>query len=152
MAPFKTTNEMIIAEHFQLRFGSERVLAPEVVFDPNLLGSRKAGVGEAIKMFLLRHDEKIREMLVQNIFLCGGFSKQRLMEQRVEFEIRQLLPTNSKIRILREQDYLLDAWKGAWNYSKTDRFVNESLKRSVFMECGFDYLFEKERRMSLYVV
>ena len=111
-----TAPSTLLAEHFQLRFGSERVLSPEVLFDPSLIGSSKAGLGEAIKMFLLRHEENIRTELVQNVFLCGGFSKQRMMSNRIEYEIRQLLPVHSKIRIFEEQDYLFDAWRGAARY------------------------------------
>ena len=108
-----TAPSTLLAEHFQLRFGSERVLSPEVLFDPSLIGSPKAGLGEAIKMFLLRHEENVRTELVQNIFLSGGFSKQRMMSNRIEFEIRQLLPVHSKLRVVTEKGYLFDAWNGA---------------------------------------
>ena len=111
-----TAPSTLLAEHFQLRFGSERVLSPEVLFDPSLIGSPKAGLGEAIKMFLLRHEENVRTELVQNIFLSGGFSKQRMMSKRIEFEIRQLLPVHTKIRVVAENDYLFDAWNGAARY------------------------------------
>ena len=36
--------------------------------------------------------------------------------KRIEFEIRQLLPVHSKIRVVTEKDYLFDAWNGAARY------------------------------------
>ena len=118
-------------------------------------------------MFLLRHEENVRTELVQNTFLSGGFSKQRMMSNRIEFEIRQLLPVHSKIRVVTEKDYLFDAWNGAasvscvsvktlerWSHTHTHTGTqhpiasSSSLDRDMFMEW---FRFGLRRRVHLFV-
>ena len=55
-----------------LQLGSERFRAPEILFDPELIGQEYAGVHQVIVDSINRVDLDLRKSLFSNIVLSGG--------------------------------------------------------------------------------
>lgn len=54
------------------KLGSERFRAPEILFDPELIGQEYAGVHQVIVDSINRVDLDLRKSLFSNIVLSGG--------------------------------------------------------------------------------
>lgn len=57
---------------FQLHLGVESIRAPELMFQPSLVGSSEAGITETIDFVLKQFTAEEQMLLVQNVFLTGG--------------------------------------------------------------------------------
>lgn len=58
--------------NFQLHLGVESIRAPELMFQPSIIGSSEAGITETIDFILKQFSLDEQSLLVQNIFLTGG--------------------------------------------------------------------------------
>lgn len=57
---------------FQLHLGVESIRAPELLFQPSMIGSPEAGIVETIDYVLKQFSTDEQLLLAQNIFLTGG--------------------------------------------------------------------------------
>eukprot|EP00948_MAST-09A_sp_MAST-9A-sp1_P004148 g4148.t1 len=74
-----------------LRLGSkERTLAPEILFDPALIGSEYTGVHECLMDSILKSDLDLRRTLFSDIVLAGGSTLFRGYGDRLLNELRRL--------------------------------------------------------------
>jgi actin-related protein 5 len=64
------------------------------------------------------------------------------LQERIEEEIRRLLPFQSSFTVTRAGDPLLDAWRGAAAWAASDSFSSQSFTRADYQEKGSDYLAE----------
>lgn len=58
----------------QLHLGVESIRAPEILFQPSMIGSPEAGIAETIDFVLKQFSPDEQMLLVQNIYLTGGCS------------------------------------------------------------------------------
>lgn len=56
----------------QLHLGVESIRAPELLFQPAMIGSSEAGIIETINYVLKQFSTEEQQTLSQNIFLTGG--------------------------------------------------------------------------------
>lgn len=56
----------------QLHLGVESIRAPELIFQPSLIGSSEAGIVETINFVLKQFSAEEQSLLVENIFVTGG--------------------------------------------------------------------------------
>lgn len=57
---------------FQLHLGVESIRAPELLFQPSMIGSSEAGITETIDYVLKQFSPDEQLLLSQNIFVTGG--------------------------------------------------------------------------------
>ncbi|EPX70493.1 actin-like protein Arp5 [Schizosaccharomyces octosporus yFS286] len=131
-----------IAHSFQLHFNIERLRVPEVLFTPSIVGLDQAGIVEIVRGILQRHTQEESDKLIKNIVLTGGLSKFPGISKRVENELMSVLPVGSPLNVYSASDPLLDAWKGASEWSVTEEFKKISISRAEYQEKGPDYLKE----------
>ena len=53
----------------------ERVRAPELFFQPSMIGSHQAGIAEALDYVVKLYDADTQLKLVSNVFITGGCAK-----------------------------------------------------------------------------
>lgn len=63
---------MINRFYFKLHVGVESIRAPEILFQPSMIGSSEAGLAETIEYVLKLFTSIEQQQLVDNIFLTGG--------------------------------------------------------------------------------
>ena len=73
-----------------IKLGYERFRAPEVLFQPGLIGTDKAGVAEILFNTLQAIDIDKRADYYKHIVLCGGGTMFPGFSSRMEREIKQL--------------------------------------------------------------
>ncbi|XP_067628467.1 actin-related protein 5 [Eurosta solidaginis] len=131
-----------MAENYQLHFSVESIRAPEVIFQPSLIGSHEMGLAELIDFVIKLFPSDEQQRLVDNILLTGGCSQFAGLKERLSKELREMRPFQTSFQIYAAQVPELDAWFGAKDFANSDHF-NESLStKRDYEENGGDYFRE----------
>ncbi|XP_058056079.1 actin-related protein 5 [Anopheles bellator] len=130
------------AELYQIHLGVECIRAPEVLFQPSIIGSFEAGLAETVDFVLKLFPPERRNDLVENVFLTGGCANIRGLKERLERELREMLPFQARFEVVFARDPLLDGWSGASKFCLTETFRHSLITREEYEECGGEYLKE----------
>ncbi|XP_049532585.1 actin-related protein 5 [Anopheles darlingi] len=130
------------AELHQLHLGVECIRAPEILFQPSIIGLHEAGVAETIDYVLKLFPPEQRLSLIGNIFVTGGCAKIRGLKERLTREMRELLPFQARFEIDIAREPTLDGWNGASKFCLTETFRQSLITRRTYEECGGEYLKE----------
>lgn len=130
-----------LAEYYQLQLGVERIRVPEIVFQPTIIGVEQAGIGEVIETILARYNAQDQQKLAENVFITGGGAMLPGIKQRIEAELLQMRPFQSKFTVQLADHPILDAWKGSRKWAlMDDNLKRYSITRQEYLEKGGDYL------------
>ncbi|KAJ2354741.1 Nuclear actin-protein involved in chromatin remodeling, partial [Coemansia sp. RSA 2618] len=145
-APLKLDNAAIIARaarEYQLHLNVERIRVPEIIFRPSLVGLDQAGLLETIDGIVRQTGNRLS--LVNNVFVTGGgFSGAAGILERLQKDIRSIVPAGTPIAVRRAADPLRDAWRGAalWSMNEGEAFKASCITRQDYLEYGGEYLRE----------
>ncbi|XP_014676315.1 PREDICTED: actin-related protein 5-like [Priapulus caudatus] len=132
-----------IEEYYKLYVGVERVRVPELLFQPWMIGSEQAGLAETVELVLAQYAPDDQDRLAQNVFLTGGPAMHRGFLERMERELQMMRPFQSKFRVVRAADAVLDAWKGARLCSQQPGYLAaHAVTREEYDERGGEYMKE----------
>ncbi|XP_071948092.1 actin-related protein 5-like [Antedon mediterranea] len=132
-----------LAEYYQLHLGTERIRAPEILFQPSMIGLEQGGLAETLQFVLSKYSPEVQNRLVQNVFITGGNMSYPGIEQRITKELLEMRPFQSTFNILKAADPVLDPWYGAKKWaSDSDQLISGSCSRAEYEEKGMDYLKE----------
>lgn len=137
--PFDSQSQQ---ELHQLHLNVERIRVPEVIFQPSIAGLDQAGIVDIVADIFNHGLTKVPNQIdmLRDIFLTGGNTLFRGFEERFRKELRAVLPLEASIEVRRARDPLLDAWKGAAQWSKEPALNQFALTREDYHEKGLDYL------------
>ena len=129
-------------EIHQIHLNVERIRVPEVVFQPAIAGLDQAGIVEIVADIMNHGLAKVRDrdLLLKDVFLTGGNTLFAGFDERLRRELRAVLPEDAEIGLRRAKDPLLDAWKGAAQWSREPDFKNCLLTMDEYREKGADYI------------
>ncbi|KAF2268045.1 actin-like ATPase domain-containing protein [Lojkania enalia] len=130
----------------QLHLNVERIRVPEVVFQPTIAGLDQAGIVEIAAGILTERlaESPYRNDILKDIFLTGGNTLFQGFEERLQDELRAVLPAELELGVRRAKDRVLDAWRGAAKWAGKAESKKAFVTRAEFMEKGGDYLKEHE--------
>ena len=131
-------------EKYQLHLNVERIRVPEVVFQPSIAGVDQAGlvdVAAGVVETAFR-DAWEREAVLRDVFLTGGNTLFEGFGERLERELRAVLPVDAVLQMRRAEDPVLDAWKGAAAWAREPGFKDCSVSRAEYDEKGAEYIKE----------
>ncbi|KAG5221889.1 actin [Salix suchowensis] len=94
------------------QLGSERFRAPEILFNPELIGQEYAGVHQVVVDSINRVDLDLRKSLFSNIVLSGGSTLCRNFGDRLLNEVKKLALKDVKIRIYAPPERKYSTWIG----------------------------------------
>lgn len=129
-------------ESHQLHVGVERIRAPEVLFQPALVGSVEAGLAETIDFVLKRFTPEEQNELVSNVFLTGGCATFPGLVERLERELMEIRPHKSSFKVVRTPDPVLASWKGGKILASSPNFKDTLFTKADYEEKGGEYLKE----------
>ncbi|KAA8906705.1 actin family [Sphaerosporella brunnea] len=95
-----------------LRLGSERFRAPEILFDPELIGLEYPGVHQIVVDAINRTDMDLRKALFGNIVMSGGSTLTKGFGDRLLSEVRRLAVKDMKIKIFAPPERKYSTWIG----------------------------------------
>ena len=131
---------MIPGETHQLHIGVERLRAPELIFQPSMIGLVEAGIAETIEYILKRYTPEQQNRLVGNIFLTGGSAAFPGLVDRLQRELREIRPFQSKFQVNKAKNTSLDAWYGARDFGLSGNLPEYLVTREEYEEKGGEYL------------
>lgn len=95
-----------------LQIGQERYRAPEILFDPEIIGLEYPGVHQIVQDAIARTDLDLRKALYLNIVLSGGSTLCKNFPDRLMREIKKLAVEDMKIRISAPAERKYTTWIG----------------------------------------
>jgi len=129
-------------ESHQVHLNVERIRVPEIAFQPAIAGLDQAGIVE-IARDIINHGlskPQDRDSILHDIFLTGGNTLFFGFEDRLRRELRAVLPSDSAMHVRQAGDPLLDAWRGAAQWSREPGFQQSKITRADFFEKGSEYM------------
>lgn len=142
--PVTTVQPMFnLAEYHQMYLGTERIRAPEIIFQPSLMGEDQAGIAETMQYVLDRYPKDVQDELVQNVFLTGGNVMYPGLKSRIHKELLEMRPFQSTFQVNMASNPILDTWYEARDWA-LEHMENEEgwITRQDYEEKGGQYLKE----------
>ncbi|KAJ7067342.1 actin family [Mycena amicta] len=116
--------------------GSERIRAPEALFQPSLLELELPGLHQTIYNTLNACDASLQRELYANIVLSGGTSTFRGLETRLSKELKKLAPDNVQVNILAMPERKYAAWSGGSIFASLSTFDKLCCTKAEYEEFG----------------
>uniref|UniRef100_A0A3B3VUV5 Si:ch211-241j12.3 n=1 Tax=Poecilia latipinna TaxID=48699 RepID=A0A3B3VUV5_9TELE len=79
--------------------GTERFRAPEILFNPDMIGRDHPGIHESIFKSILRSDIDLRRSFLGNIILSGGNTLLPGLPERLQAEVKSLVPADMRVNV-----------------------------------------------------
>ncbi|KAF2263811.1 Actin/actin-like protein [Lojkania enalia] len=127
-----------------LPLGNERFAVPELLFNPTDIGIQEAGLPEAIMQSLNSLPEALKVTMLANVLVIGGNSLIPGFMERLESELRTLVPAEYLLNISRADDPIKHTWLGAARFaSHPDLLKHVLVKKTEYDENGSAWLARK---------
>ncbi|CAK1555752.1 unnamed protein product [Leptosia nina] len=138
--------QMPSSMHHQLHLAIEPYRAPELIFQPSMMGNLEAGLAETMEYVFKHFNAEDQLLLANNVFLTGGCSQFPGLKERLERELLEMRPFQSTHKVVTASDPSLDAWHGARDFASGNDFENCCITKENYYEMGGEYL--KEHHVS----
>lgn len=126
-----------------INVGSEKFRAPEVLFNPSLIGQEYVGIHECLLDSIARCDMDIRRNLFSSIYLAGGSTMLEGFGDRLLSETRKLAPRDTKIKIWAPDQRILSTWIGGSILASLATFKKMWITRKEYDEVGKNIIYRK---------
>lgn len=136
-APFK------LPDGSQISLGAERFRAPEILFNPSLVGLEHPGVHELLSYSISRADLDLRLTLFSNIVLSGGSTMFPGFGERLLGEVKKLAPKDIKLRISAPPERKFSTWMGGSILASLATFKKMWVSKLEYEEDGCQILHHK---------
>jgi len=115
---------------------TERFRAPEVLFQPNLIGKEAEGIHKLTFDSIQKCDIDIRKDLYTNVVLSGGTTMFQGISERLNKEIKALAPPNIKVKIVAPPERKYSVWIGGSILSSLSTFQDMWISKDEYDESG----------------
>lgn len=107
-----------------------------------MIGVGEAGLAETIDYVLKLFPADDQQRLVDNLFLTGGLSKIPGLIERLNKELLEMRPFQSKFGVRIAKDPSLDAWRGARKFATAGNLQKFQITREDYAEKGGEFVKE----------
>lgn len=121
--------EYTLPDGNKLRIGQERFRAPEILFDPEIIGLEYPGIQQIVTDSINRTDLDLRKALYANIVLSGGSTLTKGFGDRLLSEVKRLAVKDMRIKIFAPPERKYSTWIGGSILAGLSTF------RKVFPPC-----------------
>jgi len=119
-----------------ISIGSERFRCSEVLFKPELIGKESAGIHSLTFESIMSCDIDIRRDLYANTVLSGGSTMFPGIDDRLLREMKQLAPSNIKVKIVAPAERKYSVWIGGSILSSLQSFQEMWITKDHYDESG----------------
>nr|ABA18089.1 actin-related protein 6 [Olimarabidopsis pumila] len=113
---------------------NERFLVPETLFQPADLGMNQAGLAECIVRAVSSCHSYLQPVLYQSIILTGGSTLFPQLKERLEGELRPLVPDHFDVKITTQEDPILGVWRGGSLLASSPDFESICVTKAEYEE------------------
>lgn len=104
--------EYVLPDGHKMKVGPERHRAPEILFDPEIIGLEYPGVHQMVVDAINRSDLDLRKSLFGNIVLSGGATLTKGFGDRLLSEVQRLAVKDMRIKIFAPPERKYSTWIG----------------------------------------
>lgn len=104
--------EYVLPDGNKLKIGTERFRAPEILFDPEIIGLEYPGIHQIVVDAINRTDMDLRKSLYANIVLSGGSTLTKGFGDRLLHEVQRLAVKDMRIKIFAPPERKYSTWIG----------------------------------------
>ncbi|XP_022946637.1 actin-related protein 6 [Cucurbita moschata] len=115
---------------------NERFLVPEMIFHPSDLGMNQAGLAECIVRAVSSCHPHLHPVLYESIVLTGGSTLFHNFAERLEKELRPIVPDECKVKITTQEDPILGVWRGGSLLASSPSFEAMCVTKAEYEELG----------------
>lgn len=126
------------------QIGRERFRAPEILFDPEIIGLEYPGIHQIVVDAIGRTDMDLRKALFGNIVLSGGSTLTKGFGDRLLHEVQRLAVKDMRIKIFAPPERKYSTWIGGSILAGLSTFRKVSLQLIVW--CGVAHADKVSRR------
>ena len=119
-----------------IKIGDEKSLAPEILFNPSIIGNENLSFQEMIITSINKVDIDLRKNLYNNVFISGGNTLFKGIQEKFHSEIKKLAPKNMKVKLHTPGNRLLSCWTGGNVISTLEIFKKMWVSREEWIEKG----------------
>jgi len=105
-------DDFVLPDGNVVKLGTERFKAPEILFNPELIGLEYAGIHQVVVDSINRVDLDLRKSLFANVVLSGGSTLYKEFGTRLLNEVRKLAVKDIKIKIYAPPERKYSTWIG----------------------------------------
>lgn len=129
-----------------IELGPETFRAPEVLFQPDLIGSEARGVQDCLVNSIMQADIDLRKILFSQVVLAGGSTMFQGFGDRLLNEVRKhpFSPKDTKIRIAAPPERLFSTWIGGSILASLSTFKSMWISKADYLEHGSKILISKQ--------
>ena len=135
-APSKKKQQTVGPTEQVLSLSNERICVPELLFSPSDIGIDQAGVAECVAQAANACSPDLRESLFGNIVLTGGSSLFPNFAERLQRELRALVPSDFEIGVSAASEPINSVWRGGSIFAAADGFQAQTVTRAEYHEHG----------------
>lgn len=117
---------------------SQMFRAPEILFNPGIIGKEEKGFADSCFDSIESSSSKARKDLYENIILSGGTTMLRGFPERLEKELKELVPESMKpyVKVIVPPERNYATWIGGSVLSSISTFENEWITKEQYNENG----------------
>merc|ERR1711939_1214005 len=104
--------EYALPDGNKIKIGQERFRAPEILFDPEIIGLEYPGIHQIVVDAINRTDLDLRKSLFGNIVLSGGSTLTKGFGDRLLHEVQRLAVKDMRIKIFAPPERKYSTWIG----------------------------------------
>eukprot|EP00823_Brevimastigomonas_motovehiculus_P003394 TRINITY_DN2056_c0_g1_i1.p1 TRINITY_DN2056_c0_g1~~TRINITY_DN2056_c0_g1_i1.p1 ORF type:complete len:382 (+),score=63.79 TRINITY_DN2056_c0_g1_i1:61-1206(+) len=139
----ETETSYTLPDGSTVSLGAEKYKAPEVLFNPSLIGLEYVGIHQCLANSIFKCDLDIRRQLFNDIWLSGGSTLFDGLGERLLYEIRKLTPQETKIKIYAPPERMLSCWVGGSILASLSTFKKMWITKKEYEDSGKQILFKK---------
>jgi centractin len=120
----------------QVMLNKEKILAPEILFQPDRVGLEYQGIHEMVISSIKRCDIEMRKALYGGIVLAGGTTLMHGFGDRMHKSIQKLAPKDMKVTITNPGNRQHTCWIGGSTISSLKAFSRYWVTKRQYEEEG----------------
>ena len=123
--------------------GDLRIRTPEILFQPSMIGQDVNGLPKQIYESIQKSDIDLRRDLFENITLSGGTTMFEGIQERLNKEISQLVPSTVKVKIIAPVERKYSIWIGGSVLATLATFQSSWIQDAEYKEVGASIVHRK---------
>ncbi|CEP01539.1 hypothetical protein PBRA_002145 [Plasmodiophora brassicae] len=116
--------------------GNERFRAPEVLFQPSMIGNESEGIHQLAYQSIMKCDVDIRKDLYENIVMSGGSTMYDGLATRLQKEVAALAPSSMRVKVVAPPERKYSVWIGGSILSSLSTFQQMWVSKEEYDEAG----------------
>lgn len=126
----------ILPDGNYIKLEEEKILAPEILFNPSLIGMEYLSFQQMIVNSVNKVDIDLRSKLYGNVFVSGGNTLLRGLQEKLHTEIKKITPKRVKVKLHTPNNRNLSCWLGGNVITTLEIFKKMCVTKNEWFEKG----------------